>query len=160
MPNLLSGCSALRCFVLMLAFSPLAANAESAAPVGAHRVAGATLSAADEKQIIAVVQSQLQAFAAEDAEKAFSFAAPNIRALLGNAANFFEMVRSQYGIVVHPASVVFFKPRGEGGESMLKVQLTDEDGDVFTATYTLQRQKDKLWRITGCVITEAVGTMI
>lgn len=118
------------------------------------------LSASDEKAIIAVVQSQLDAFAAEDAEKAFSYAAPNIRALLGTAANFLDMVRSQYDIVVHPSSVVFFKPKGDGVVSVLKVQMTDEDGDVWNATYTLQRQKNRQWRITGCVITEAVGTMV
>ncbi len=127
----------------------------------APAVAGAgTLSPDDEKQIIAVVQSQLDAFAADDAEKAFSYAAPNIRALLGNAQNFLEMVRSQYDIVVHPVSVVFLKPQGDRADSVLKVQLTDEDGDVWTATYTLQRQKNKLWRITGCVIAEALGKMV
>lgn len=122
--------------------------------------AAGSLTANEEKAIIAVVRSQLDAFAAEDAEKAFSFAAPNIRALLGTAANFLEMVRSQYDIVVHPASVVFFKPKGDGTVSVLKVQMTDEDGDVWNATYTLQRQKDRQWRITGCVITEAIGTMV
>ena len=119
-----------------------------------------TLSPRDEKQIIAVVQSQLDAFAQEDAEKAFSFAAPNIRALLGTAENFLEMVRSQYDVVVHPVSVVFLKPKGDGTLSVIKVQLTDEDGDVWTATYTLQRQKNKQWRITGCVLAEALGSMV
>jgi hypothetical protein len=133
--------------VLALLLTPLAASA-------------GPLSAQDEKQIIAVVQSQLNAFAAEDAEKAFSYAAPNIRALLGTAENFLEMVRSQYDVVVHPVSVVFLKPKGDGGESVLKVQLTDEDGDVWTATYTLQRQKNKQWRITGCVLAEALGRMV
>jgi hypothetical protein len=118
------------------------------------------LSAQDEKQIIGVVQAQLNAFAADDAEKAFSYAAPNIRALLGTAENFLEMVRSQYDVVVHPVSVVFLKPKGDGALSIIKVQLTDGDGDVWTATYTLQRQKNKQWRITGCVLAEALGSMV
>jgi len=137
--------------------SLVAVSALMSVPVAAS---AGPLSPRDEKQIIAVVQSQLQAFAAEDAEKAFSYAAPNIRALMGTAENFLEMVRSQYDIVVHPVSVVFLKPRGGGAESVLKVQLTDEDGDVWTATYTLQRQKNKQWRITGCVISEALGSMV
>lgn len=141
--HLVGVCSA----VLGLAFTTVPAHA-------------GPLSANDEKAIIAVVQSQLAAFAAEDAEKAFSYAAPNIRALLGTAANFLEMVRSQYDIVVHPSSVVFFKPKGDSAVSVLKVQMTDEDGDVWNATYTLQRQKNRQWRITGCVITEAIGTMV
>jgi hypothetical protein len=122
-------------------------------------VAG-SLSPRDEKQIIAVVQSQLDAFAQDDAEKAFSYAAPNIRALLGTAENFLEMVRSQYDVVVHPVSVVILKPIGDGALSVIKVQLTDEGGDVWTATYTLQRQKNKQWRITGCVLAEALGSMV
>jgi hypothetical protein len=28
------------------------------------------------------------------------------------------------------------------------------------ATYTLQRQKNKTWRITGCAVEEAAGTMV
>ena len=156
MPMLLTTCRLPRCIahlalVVSVAFSLLG---------GASAARAGTLSASDEKAIIAVVQSQLDAFAAEDAEKAFSYAAPNIRALLGTAANFLEMVRSQYDIVVHPASVVFFKPKGDGAVSVLKVQMTDEDGDVWNATYTLQRQKNRQWRITGCVITEAIGTMV
>jgi hypothetical protein len=51
-------------------------------------------------------------------------------------------------------------PSGEAGEAVLKVQLTDEDGGVWIATYTLQRQKNKSWKITGCAVAEATGTMV
>ena len=118
------------------------------------------LSPKDQKQIIAVVQAQLEAFAQDDAAKAFSYAAPNIRRLVGSAENFLEMVRTQYEIVYRPSATTFMQPTGEAGEAVLKVRMTDEDGDAWIATYTLQRQKTKVWRITGCAITEATGTAV
>jgi hypothetical protein len=128
--------------------------------LGALPAASAGLSPKEQKQIIEVVQGQLNAFAKDDAIKAFSYAAPNIKRLLGSAENFLEMVRSQYEVVYRPASTIFMQPVGEGGEAMLKVQMTDEDGDDWIATYTLQRQKDKAWRITGCAVREATGTRV
>jgi hypothetical protein len=65
------------------------------------------LSAADEKSVRAVVEGQLAAFAKDDADKAFSFAAPNVRKALGSAANFMSMVRSDYPVVYRPTSVAF-----------------------------------------------------
>ena len=118
------------------------------------------LSAKDQKQIIEVVQGQLNAFAQDDAAKAFSFAAPNIRHLVGSAENFLEMVRTQYEIVYRPSSTTFMQPTGEAGEAVLKVRMTDEDGDTWITTYTLQKQKSKVWRITGCAVDEATGTAV
>ncbi len=46
------------------------------------------LSPKDEKQIIEVVRAQLIAFAQDDAAKAFSYAAPNIKHIMGSAENF------------------------------------------------------------------------
>ena len=40
-------------------------------------VQASPLTAQDEKQILSVVKNQLAAFAADDADKAFSYAAPN-----------------------------------------------------------------------------------
>jgi hypothetical protein len=118
------------------------------------------LSRKEQKQIIEVVQAQLDAFAQDDAAKAFSFAAPNIRHLVGTAEKFIEMVRTQYEIVYRPSSTTFMQPNGEAGEAVLKVQMTDEHGDTWIATYTLQRQKTKVWRITGCAVNESTGTAV
>lgn len=119
-----------------------------------------SLSPKDQRQIIEVVQAQLNAFAQDDAVKAFSFAAPNIRHLVGSAENFLEMVRTQYEIVYRPSSTTFMQPNGEAGEAVMKVRMTDEDGDAWIATYTLQRQKNKTWKISGCAVASATGTMV
>lgn len=118
------------------------------------------LSAKDQKQIIAVVQAQLNAFAHDDAAKAFSYAAPNIRQLMGSAENFLAMVRTRYEVVYRPASTIFMQPSGEDAEALLEVQMTDADGDAWIASYTLQRQANKTWRIAGCTVNQATGTRV
>jgi len=135
----------------------VAASALLLTGVGAQAQA---LTANDEQQIIATVQAQLDAFAQDDAEKAFSFAAPNIRMLMGNADYFLALVRGQYRVVYRPASVAFIKPQGQRDSAVLRVQMTDSDGDAWIATYGLQRQSDATWRITGCTLSPAGAGMI
>ena len=114
----------------------------------------------DEKSIRATVEGQLAAFAKDDANKAFSFAAPNVRKSIGSAASFMGMVRSDYPVVYRPASVAFLKPEGKDGDAVQRVQMVDANGDAWLAVYSLQRQKDKAWRITGCAVVENKGRMI
>jgi hypothetical protein len=117
------------------------------------------LPAADEKDVRAVVQNQLAAFAKDDANKAFSFAAPNVRQAVGNAAGFMAMVRRDYPVVYRPASVAFLRPDGKDGQAIQRVHMTDAAGDAWMAVYSLERQKNKAWRITGCVVLENRGRM-
>jgi hypothetical protein len=128
--------------------------------LGAVSASAGGLNAKDQKAIIGVVQAQLDAFAHDDAALAFSYAAPNIRQQIGSAENFLAMVRNRYQVVYRPSSATFMQPHGEASKAILKVQLTDEGGDSWTATYTLQKQKDKAWRITGCEVAEATGTFV
>ena len=136
-------------FVLLLAFQAISVQAHAA-----------NLEAADEKSIRAVVEGQLAAFAKDDADKAFSFAAPNVRKALGSAANFMSMVRSDYPVVYRPTSVTFLKVEGKDGEVVQRVQMVDTDGAAWLAIYSLQQQKDKFWRITGCTVIAYKGRMV
>ena len=117
------------------------------------------LSAKDEKAVQAVVQSQLAAFAKDDADKAFSYAAPELRKSIGNSAAFMAMVKSGYPVVYRPASVAFLKPEGSGDEVIQRVQMLDASGVSWLAVYSLQRQKDKSWRISGCAVVDNKGRM-
>jgi hypothetical protein len=119
----------------------------------------AALAAADEKSVRTVVESQLAAFAKDDANKAFSFAAPNVRQAVGTATGFMAMVRRDYPVVYRPASVAFLKPDGKGGQAVQRVHMIDAAGDAWMAIYSLERQKNKAWRITGCVVVENTGRM-
>lgn len=124
--------------------------------VSAH---AATLTPKDEKSVREVVQGQLAAFAADNAVKAFSYAAPNIRQSMVSAKQFMAMVRENYAVVYRPVSVSFFKPERMDAGVVQAVQLTDENDVLWMAFYTLQRQKNRLWRITGCVVKSATGRM-
>jgi hypothetical protein len=123
---------------------------------GAAQAAPAT--AADTRAAQAVIQAQLNAFAADDAKLAFSFAAPTIRAQFGTADNFLLMVRQGYPMVYRPANVSFFKPEMVSGTLIQKVQFADLDGAEWVATYHLQRQKNKAWRISACVVEPRSGS--
>jgi len=117
------------------------------------------LAPADEKGVRAAVEGQLAAFARDDAAKAFSFAAPNVRKTLGTPQAFMAMVRRDYPVVYRPASVAFLKPDGKDDQAVQRVQMADSSGASWLAVYSLERQGNKAWRITGCVVVENRGRM-
>ncbi len=117
------------------------------------------LTATDEKNVQAVVQAQLQAFAQDDAVKAFSYAAPNLQQALGSPSSFMAMVRQNYPVVYRPASVAFLKTEGSDDDVVQRVQMIDASGNSWLAVYSLQRQKNKSWRITGCSVVDNRGRM-
>ena len=125
-----------------------------------HGHAGTAVSAADEKNVRAVVQAQLEAFAADNARQAFALAAPGLQTQIGTPENFMAMVRSSYPVVYAPASVVFLKPESQDADVIQRVQMTDSRGKPWLAIYSMQRQKDKSWRISGCVVVESRGRFV
>lgn len=113
----------------------------------------------DARAIRAVVEAQLAAFAADDAERAFSYAAPSIRTMFGSAEKFIAMVRHGYPVVYRPASVAFLVAEaGEAGKLLQRVRMTDADSVPWNVVYELERQADRQWRITACVAMRARGT--
>jgi len=121
-------------------------------------VHAAALSPADEAAVRAAVQGQLAAFAADDANKAFSHAAPNVREAMGTAAAFLAMVREAYPVVYRPASVAFLQSEYRDGQVFQRVQMQDAAGAAWLAVYSLQRA-GKGWLITGCIVTANRGRM-
>lgn len=136
-----------------------AAGAALALLLAAVPAQAAPFTAADEKSVRGVVENQLAAFARDDAAKAFSFAAPNVREAVGNAAGFMAMVRKDYPVVYRPGSVAFLKAEGKGDQAIQRVQMTDAGGASWLAVYSLERQRNKAWRITGCAVVENKGRM-
>ena len=118
-----------------------------------------TLSAEDEKNIRLVVQGQLDALAKNDAATAFSFAAPNVRDAFVTAPRFLDMVQRGYPVVHRPASVAFLKVEGKNMLAFQRVQMTDQAGVPWLATYSLSQQKNGDWRITGCSVVANRGRM-
>ena len=136
-------------FLFIAAFALFTASAARAERVSAD----------DARAVRAVVEAQLSAFAADDAKRAFSYAAPSIREMFGTPARFMEMVRAGYPVVYRPASVVFLNPEWVEGQLVQGVHLTDASGALWLAVYRLERQPDKSWRISGCDVQPSSGKM-
>ena len=136
----------MRRLVSILAFAAFAFAAQAA-----------ELAAADAKRVRAVIQSQLDAFAADDAPRACSFATPQLREAFGGADNFMRMVRTSYPVVYRHATVAFLKPGLSEGVVTQAVHFTDGKGVLWLAVYRLERQRDRSWRISACQAIEAEG---
>jgi len=137
----------------LLAWTPEVARAQTAADI--TQVAPADAQAAQ-----ALVRAQLDAFAADDAEQAFSYATASIRQMFGTPAQFFRMVRSSYPVVYRPAKVVFLKAETADGALVQPVHMTDREGTTWLALYRLQRDDAKTWRIGGCVLVPRAGKTV
>jgi len=123
----------------------------------AWALAAPALPTADQRAIRTVIQSQLDAFAAEDAQRAFALATPAIRQQFGTADVFIEMVRSGYPVVYRPARVSFLQPERDGATVLQRVQMTDAAGRAWVASYRMERQANGRWLIGGCEVVEAQG---
>jgi hypothetical protein len=114
----------------------------------------------DARAVRKVVEAQLDAFAVDDAERAFSYASTSIRAQFGDATTFMAMVRGGYPMVVRPAAVSFLQAQANDdvdGTVFQAVHLRDRAGRHWRATYLLERQVGAGWRISGCVVVADSG---
>lgn len=120
----------------------------------------APLAEPDARAVRRLVEAQLEAFAADDAPRAYSYASASIQAQFGDAITFMAMVRNSYPMVVRPAAVSFFRPHVEAGTPATVtqlVQLRDREGRLWRASYRLEQETGGAWRISGCVVTADSG---
>ena len=111
----------------------------------------------DARAVNAVIEAQLLAFTAGDAQGAFAHASPAIRTQFVDADNFMSMVMAGYPMLVQITAKSFFVPSWTGSTLLQKVQLRDRAGSLWMATYQLQQQSDGAWRIHGCVVVPDSG---
>ena len=111
---------------------------------------GSKVSQRDWKAIRTVITSQLRALQADDGERAFSFASPNVRKKIGNADAFLSMVKSSYYPLYRPRSTEFLKPAVIEGQIFQPLQVVAEDGTVLVAIYSMVKGAHKQWKISGC----------
>jgi hypothetical protein len=128
--------------VALLLFAPLAFAAPAAA--------GDDVAAAQ-----SVIRAQEQAFARDDAASAYSYAAPTIRQLFPRADIFMTMVQNQYAPIYRHKSFEFGEARTEGNWVAQRVRIIDANGEAWEALYTLERQADGGFEITGCMLLKA-----
>lgn len=122
--------------------------------------AQAAVSGAQVQQIQQLVRAQLDAFAADDAPRAFSYAAASIQQMFGTPEVFLQMVRTSYPVVYRPASVTFLTPKPDGTGIVQPVHMTDAAGASWLALYRLVQVEDKSWRIAGCVLAASSAQRI
>lgn len=146
----------MRRFLMILVW--LVAVAWSVVPAtAAHAADAPDVSQGDARGVRAVILAQFDAFAADDAKRAFSYATPKLREMFGSADRFIEVVRSAYPAVYRHETVAFLKPELAEGSLVQGVHLTDAEGVLWLALYRLERQRDRSWRISACQLVAAQG---
>lgn len=109
-----------------------------------------------EEAIPSVIQSQIEAFLADDFETAFTFASPGIRRMFGTPDRFGSMVRQGYPMVWRPADVRYLDQRSAGGYQFQKVLITDRSGVAHVLEYQMI-ETDGGWQIAGVRILRDPG---
>lgn len=101
-----------------------------------------------EPAIETTIQSQIDAFQADDFDEAFTFASPNIQQLFGDPSNFGSMVKNGYPMVWRPDELRFLELREISGNLWQKVLIRDGSGAVHILDYQMIQTADG-WRING-----------
>ena len=111
-----------------------------------------TLVAAEWEAIKEVIGDQRAALMAGDATRAFSHAAPGIRAQFRTPENFLAMVRAEYDALLSARYAEFLEGAVLDGTVIQPLRLIATDNTVRVALYTMERQSDGRWKIAGCVL--------
>lgn len=113
---------------------------------------------AAQKAARATIERQIEAFRRNDSGAAYAEAAPQIRNLFPSPDSFIAMVEKGYAPVLRPRHYRFEAAEETAEDEIAQgVSLQDEAGIDWVALYTLQRQVDGQWRITGCHLKKAPG---
>lgn len=118
----------------------------------------ATASLADESAAPAVrdtIRRQIDAFLADDFERAFTFASPGIQGIFQTPENFGRMVREGYPMVWRPETVRFLELREISGALWQKVLIEDANGATHVLDYRMEPDGAGDWRIDGVQILRA-----
>ncbi|MEL6167589.1 MAG: DUF4864 domain-containing protein [Pseudomonadota bacterium] len=124
------------------------------ASVAAVCIAGSVSADGHGPAIAGVIQSQIDAFLADDFATAFTFASPGIRMMFGSSERFGSMVRDGYPMVWRPAEVTYLDLETEGGRPVQKVLITDQSGVPHVLKYYMIETENG-WQINGVTVLEA-----
>jgi hypothetical protein len=131
--------------VVLLAFISMAAIAQS-------------ISETEKSEFQRIISAQISAFRADDGPTAYSFAAPVVRNIFPTPEIFMSMVKRGYSPVYRPQSFSFTEalidPMGRPTQKMLVV---GPNGKTYEALYSMEKQPDGTWRISGCTLLEVPG---
>ena len=118
------------------------------------------INSADAEAIHAVVQSQLDAFAKDDAETAFELASPDTRVKFGSPYNFLQLIKLHYNPIYRHRLALFSDPEVIDGATIQVVRLTDGDNQVWLAIYRMRSDPGGAWKVDDCQLlrTTSIAT--
>jgi hypothetical protein len=128
--------------------------------LGTNQAAADPVSSADAKAIQAVVRSQLQAFAEDDAAKAFSLATDETRSRIGSADTFMQIIKNDYDPIYRNHDPIFAPAEVIDGNTIQIVRLADRDNVVWIAIYKLERDHGGNWKIQGCELLQTTSVSV
>lgn len=137
-------------------FRRLGLAALVAASLAHGRVAWA-FDEADRRAGRETITSQIEAFRRDDGAAAYGLAAPSIQQVFPSQDGFMEMVRQGYRPVYRPRTYEFGESRDEGETLEQALRIQDADGTDWDAVYSLQKQPDGSWKISGCRLVKRPG---
>lgn len=144
---------------VVLALVALLLGATLPAAMGAAPAAAdSTLADAEWQAIKRTISEQLAALKAGDDTKAFAHASPSIRQQFGTAAGFLAMVRAAYGALIAARYTEFLEGAVIEGNVIQPLRLIAPDNSVRVALYTMQKQPDGRWKISGCILAPSTVT--
>ena len=116
--------------------------------VAVHQAFGQN--ATQNTEIVAAIQTQLEAFKRDDAAAAFGQAAPSIKGMFPNDVAFMEMVKRGYQPVYRQRSYEFTDLKETNLGLTQSVRIIDSMGEAWNAVYRVEKQGDGSWKISGC----------
>jgi hypothetical protein len=109
---------------------------------------------AQEGPIRETIQSQIDAFLADDFARAFTFASPNIKGIFGTPENFGAMVKEGYPMVYRPAQVEMGELREIAGNLWQRVRVVDQAGAAWYLDYMMIETAEG-WQINAVQLLPA-----
>ena len=107
----------------------------------------------------AIIERQIEAFRKDDGERAFGFASPALQEIFRDPNHFMAMVRNGYQPVYRPRNFAFGSIVETESGLTATLSIEDAEGHAWTAIYTLEKQPDGSWRISGCrLVKEGLST--
>lgn len=107
-----------------------------------------------------IIERQFDAFKHDDGAAAYALAAPTIKQMFDGPDKFMAMVRDHYAPVYRHRSVEFGAFKESGDQASLEATLVDNENVVWTALYSLSRNVNGDWLISGCVLLKSEGSAI
>lgn len=107
-----------------------------------------------------VIESQIKAFRSGDAESAYEFASPEIKAVFPTPEMFMAMVRQGYGPVYRAENYTFEDVSVVEGQIIQPVRILQDEAAPIIAMYVMERQPDGAWKIGGCILLRESGHSI